>query len=314
MTKPHLLTFETYDDWDMTPMAAEYTLYNLPHGASLDTLPAEAFEQVEAFAFKGHEALGPETMDAFPKLGMIANYGVGFDTIDVEYATSKGIKVTNTPDVLTDDVADLALGMIIAASRGIVGASDWITSGNWANTGAYSVQRKVTGKRFGIVGLGRIGQALAHRLEPLAGEIHYYSRTEKDTPNYVYHDDIVALAGAVDILVLTLSGGPATYGMIGAEALKALGSDGLLVNVSRGTTVDEAALLDALEQKTIHSAALDVYLNEPNIDPRFLALDNVLLQPHQSSGTIETRKIMGQLQRDNLAAYFAGKPLLTPVN
>ncbi len=314
MIKPHILTFETYDDWDIAPMEAEYTVYNLPHCATLDTLPSEAFEHVQAFAFRGHDPLGAEVMDAFPELGMIANYGVGFDTIDVEYASSKGIKVSNTPDVLTDDVADLAVGMVIAASRGIVGASDWIMSGNWAKTGSYGLQRKVTGKRIGIVGLGRIGQAVATRMQPFGGEIHYYSRREKETPGYIYHDDIVALADAVDILVLTLSGGPETIGMVGAEALKALGADGLLVNVSRGTTIDEGALLEALERNVIHGAALDVYLNEPNIDPRFLKLDNVLLQPHQSSGTVETRKIMGQLQRDNLAAFFAGKPLLTPVN
>lgn len=314
MTKPALLTFETYDDWDQAPMEAAYEVYNLPHGASLDTLPPEVFDKVEAFAFKGHDALGAQTMDAFPKLGMIANYGVGFDTIDVAYATSKGIKVTNTPDVLTNDVADLAVGMIIAASRGMIGASDWIKSGNWAKTGSYPVQRTVTGKRVGIVGLGRIGRAVAERLQPFGSEVHYFSRSAKNTPGWTHHSDIVAMAAQVDTLVLTLSGGPDTIGMVGAQALAALGEEGLLVNVSRGTTIDESALLDALEAKTIRGAALDVYLNEPHIDPRFLALDNVLLQPHQSSGTIETRKIMGQLQRDNLAAFFSGKPLLTPVN
>lgn len=314
MTKPALLTFETYDDWDQTPMEAEYEVYNLPHGAGLDTLPVEVFDKVEAFAFKGHDALDAKIMDAFPNLKMIANYGVGFDTIDVAYATSKGIKVTNTPDVLTNDVADLAVGLVIAASRGIAGASDWVTSGNWSHTGAYPVQRTVSGKRVGIVGLGRIGRAVAERLQPFGSDIHYFSRSPKRTPGWTHHDDIVALAGAVDTLILTLSGGPETLGMVGAKALAALGADGLLVNVSRGTTIDEGALLDALEGKVIRAAALDVFLNEPHIDPRFLALDNVLLSPHQSSGTIETRKIMGQLQRDNLAAHFAGKPLLTPVN
>jgi lactate dehydrogenase-like 2-hydroxyacid dehydrogenase len=314
MTKKHILTFETFDAWDQTPMDAEYTIYNLPHGASLDTLPAEAFETVEAFAFKGHDALGPKIMDAFPKLGMIANYGVGYDTIDVAYATTQGIKVSNTPDVLTDDVADLAVGMVIGGSRGMVGAHEWIKSGNWAKNGAYPVQRTVSGKSVGIVGLGRIGRAVAERMQPFGGDIHYYSRSAKETPGWTHHSDIAAMAGQVDILIVTLSGGPDTVGMVGAEALKALGSDGLLVNASRGTTIDEAAMLDALEAKTIRFAALDVYENEPNIDPRFMALDNVLLQPHQSSGTIETRKVMGQLQRDNLAAFFAGKPLLTPVN
>lgn len=313
MTKPHILTFETYDDWDVVPLEATYTVHNLPYGGKVADLSPEAVANVQAFAFRGHGTLGAEIIDAFPKLGMIANYGVGYDTIDVAHAASKGIKVSNTPDVLTDDVADLAVGMVIAQSRGMVGASDWIRSGNWQKNGAYPLQRTVSGKTIGIVGLGRIGRAVAERLQPFGGEIHYYSRAEKATPGWTHHSDIVAMASQVDIMVVTLSGGPATIGMVGAEAIRALGPNGLLVNASRGTTIDESALLDALENKLLGAAGLDVYENEPNIDRRFLALDNVLLQPHQSSGTIETRKIMGQLQRDNLAAYFAGTPLLTPV-
>lgn len=314
MSKPHILTFETYDDWDTVPMEAEYTVFNLPHGAHIDTLPPHAFETVEAFAFRGHDHLSAEIMDAFPKLGMIANYGVGFDTIDVAHATSKGIRVSNTPDVLTDDVADLAVGMVIAQSRGMVGASDWIRSGNWSKNGAFTLQRKVSGKRVGIVGLGRIGRAVADRLMPFNCELHYYARAAKATPGWTHHDDIVAMAQAVDTMVICVSGGPDTIGIVGKEAIEALGPNGLLVNASRGTTVDETALLDALENGALGAAALDVFLNEPHIDPRFLDLNNVLLQPHQSSGTIETRKIMGQLQRDNLAAFFAGTPLPTPVN
>ena len=314
MTKNHILTFETYDHWDLDPMEKVYTVYNLPHGEALSILPSEAFGLVRAFAFRGHEKLSADTMDAFPNLGIIANYGVGFDTIDVNHATSNGIRITNTPDVLTDDVADLAVGMVIAQSRGIVGASDWVQSGSWANNGAYSLQSKVSGKTIGIVGLGRIGRAVAERLQPFGGDIHYYSRSNKQVEDWVYHDDIISLANAVDVLIVTLSGGPDTIGIVGTDALNALGRDGLLVNVSRGTTVDEESLLFALEAKTIRAAALDVFENEPHINPRFHALRNVLLQPHQSSGTVETRKIMGQLQRDNLAAFFAGDPLLTPVN
>ena len=312
--KPHILTFETYDEWDQGPLEATYVVHNLPHGGKVSDLSNDAIANIEAFAFKGHEKLGASTMDAFPKLGMIANYGVGYDTIDVAYASSKGIKVTNTPDVLTDDVADLAVGMVIAQSRGMVGASQWIKSGNWAQKGAYQLGSKVSGKSIGIVGLGRIGRAVAERLQPFGGEIHYYSRSAKETNGWTHHTDIVKMSAAVDILIITLSGGPDTIGMVGAEAIEALGPDGLLVNASRGTTVDEEALLHALETGVIRAAGLDVFENEPHINPRFLDLNNVLLQPHQSSGTIETRKVMGQLQRDNLAAYFAGQQLLTPVN
>jgi len=314
MTKPHLLTFETYDDWDVAPMEAEYTVIRMPESGKVADLPADIVPQITAVAFKGHSSLGAEIIDALPNLGMIANYGVGFDTIDVAHASTKGIKVSNTPDVLTDDVADLAVGMVIAQSRGIVGASAWIRSGNWARNGAYPLQTKVSGKKVGIVGLGRIGRAVADRLVPFRMDIHYYARSAKDTPGWTHHEDIVALATAVDILVVCLSGGPDTVGMVGKEAIEALGPEGLLVNASRGTTIDEAALLGALERGMLGAAASDVFLNEPKIDSRFMMLENILLQPHQSSGTVETRKVMGQLQRDNLAAFFANEPLLTPVN
>lgn len=314
MTKPHILTFETYDDWDAQPLEQQYVVHNLPYGGSLGDLPEEAISNVQAFAFRGHGALGSGLMDAFPRLGMIANYGVGYDTIDVAYATSKGIRVTNTPDVLTDDVADLAVGLVIAKSRDIVGASDWVRSGNWAQKGNFGLQTKVSEKRVGIVGLGRIGRSVAERLQPFKMDIYYYARSQKETPGWTHHDDISAMALQVDILIVCLSGGAETKGMIDKNVLESLGPNGLLVNVSRGTTVDQSALLDVLETGKLGGAALDVFENEPNIDPRFLVLNNVLLQPHQSSGTVETRKVMGQLQRDNLAAYFSGKPLLTPVN
>lgn len=314
MTKPHLLTFETWDDWDVVPMQDAYTLVAMPESGKVTDLPAEVIPKVTAMAFRGHSTLGPEIIDALPNLGMIANYGVGYDTIDVAHATAKGIRVSNTPDVLTEDVADLAVGMVIAQSRGMVGASDWIRSGNWAKNGAFGLQRKVSGKRVGIVGLGRIGRAVAERLSPFGCDLHYYARSEKDTLGWTHHSDIAGLASAVDILVICVSGGPETIGIISKEVIEALGPQGLLVNASRGTTIDEAALLEALETGTLGAAALDVFLAEPNIDPRFMALDNVLLQPHQSSGTIETRQVMGALQRENLAAFFAGQPLVTPVN
>ncbi|WP_227270129.1 2-hydroxyacid dehydrogenase [Roseobacter weihaiensis] len=314
MTKPHLLIFESWDEWDIVPMQEAYTLVPMPQSGKVADLPPDTIPQITAMAFRGHSTLDAEIIDALPNLRMIANYGVGYDTIDVAHATAKGIKVSNTPDVLTEDVADLAVGMVIAQSRGMVGASDWIRSGNWAQDGAFRLQRKVSGKRVGIVGLGRIGRAVAERLAPFDCDLHYFARAPKDTPGWTHHDDIADLAKAVDILVICLSGGSETAGIISRQVIEALGPEGLLVNASRGTTVDEAALLDALESGALGAAALDVFLNEPHIDPRFMASDNVLLQPHQSSGTIETRKVMGELQRENLAAFFAGKPLVTPVN
>ncbi len=180
-----------------------------------------------------------------------------------------------------------------------------------ANT---ALNRKVSGGRAGIVGLGRIGREIADRLAAFKMDIHYFARSEKDTPGWTWHADPVALAGAVDYLVIALVGGKETEKFVSAEVIGALGPRGIVINISRGTTVDEAALLDALEQGRIAGAGLDVFLNEPDIDPRFYALDNVVIQPHQGSGTIETRAAMGQLQRDNIAALHAGSDLLTPVN
>lgn len=311
--KSHLLVVGEYADYDRLPMEAAYQTWRMAEGGTLEHLPDDALKHIEAVAFRGHSFFGRELMDQLPNLKMIGNLGVGYDTIDVAHAVSRGILVSNTPDVLTTDVADLGIGMMIAWSRSIPGAQAWIRSGDWAKYGEYQLQRKVSGKPVGIVGLGRIGRAVAERLTPFGGPVSYYSRTPKQTEGWTYYDDIVALARNVDCLFVCVSGGPATAGIVSREVIRALGPSGLLVNISRGTTVDEAALLDALEARDIAGAALDVYIGEPDINPRFLALDNVLLQPHQSSGTIETRTAMGELQRANLAAFFAGTPLVTPV-
>jgi len=313
MSKPHILSFATYDAWDMEAMNQNYIVHPMPDSGDPMELEAETRSAITAFAFKGHSNLGAEIMDAFPNLALVANYGVGYDTIDVGYAQSKGIRVTNTPDVLTDDVADLAVGMLIALCRDIPGSAQWVTSGNWANSGAYPLQRTVTGRKVGIVGLGRIGRAIADRLQAFKSDTHYYSRSEKETPGWTYHNNVDQLAAAVEILIVCVSSEPGTAKIISPSVLSALGADGVLVNISRGATVDEEALLSALKDGTIRAAALDVFNNEPKIDTRFMQLDNVLLQPHQSSATIETRKKMGQLQRDNLAAFFAGDPLVTMV-
>ena len=309
--KPHILAFESFDDWDSAPLNELFTVHQFPGDAA--DLSSEVKEQVRAFAFKGHSRLGADIMDAFPNLGLVANYGVGYDTIDVAHATSRGIKVTNTPDVLTNDVADLAIGMLLALNRGIPGASDWVTSGQWASAGAYPLQRTLSGASVGIAGLGRIGRAIGNRLQGFETDIHYYARSQKDTPGWTYHDNLVSLAEQSDIFIVAVSGGPDTLKIISADVISAVGPDGLLINIARGSTMDEEALISALRNKQIRGAALDVFNNEPNIDSRFAQLDNVLLQPHHSSGTIETRKQMGALQRENLIAFFDGKPLITPV-
>ncbi|GAA3856067.1 2-hydroxyacid dehydrogenase [Celeribacter arenosi] len=276
-------------------------------------LSAQARAAVTAMAVKFHGAVGGDQMDRFENLKTIANFGVGYDQIDVAAATARGITVTNTPDVLNDDVADLTLAMMLAVARTIVDGDAWVRSGRWATGEAMPLNRKMSGASVGIVGLGRIGQVIANRLGAFDMDIHYHSRSPKDVP-YTYHADVVDLARSVDWLVIALVGGKETEGYISREVIDALGAEGVVINISRGSTVDEGALLDALEQGRIAGAGLDVFLNEPRIDPRFLALNQVVLQPHQGSATVQTRVAMGDLQRDNIAAHFAQRPLLSPVN
>jgi len=314
MTRPDLIAIGKYNSWDIEAMEAGYALHHLPAIDALSGLPEALRGKVRAVAYQGHHRFGGAEMDLLPALGLIANFGVGYDAIDVAAATARGVKVTNTPDVLNDDVADLAVALLLAQGRRIVQGSDWVRSGTWAKQGEMPLNRKISGGRVGILGLGRIGREIADRLAAFKMEIHYFARSEKETPGWTYHADPVLLARAVDYLVVALVGGPATQGMVSAEVIRALGRDGVIVNISRGTVIDEPALLEALESGEIAGAGLDVFLGEPNIDPRFLALDSVVLQPHQGSGTVATRQAMGQLQRDNFAAFLAGRPLLTPVN
>ncbi|SDJ11074.1 2-hydroxyacid dehydrogenase [Aliiruegeria lutimaris] len=303
-----------YSETDLAALNDAFAPTFLASPADLAGLDAATREGATAVAFKGHNAFDGDAMDLLPNLGLIANFGVGYDAIDVKAADARGIKVTNTPDVLNDDVADLAVALLLMRGREMEHATNWARSGQWKEKGEYRLNRKVSGGKAGIIGLGRIGREIANRLVAFKMDIHYFARSEKETPGWTYHADPVSLAKEVDYLIVALVGGPDTANFVSAEVLDALGPRGIIVNISRGSTIDEEALLDALEQDKIYGAALDVYLNEPDINPRFYALDNVVLQPHQGSGTVETRAAMAKLQRDNLVAYHAKEPLLTPVN
>lgn len=309
-----ILAIGNYPDWDekgFTGLGAR----RLDKIDALDSLAEPERAAIKAVGYKGHNAFDGAKMDMLPGLGLIANFGVGYDAIDITTATARGIKVTNTPDVLNDDVADLAVAMLINVSRNMRMGEDWVRSGTWAAKGDMPLNRKVSGGKCGILGLGRIGRDIADRMAAFKMEMHYFARSEKDTPpGWTYHADPVALARAVDYLVVAVVGGPETENMVSADVIAALGRDGILVNISRGSVVDESALLDALETGGLRGAGLDVFVGEPRIDPRFHALDNVVLQPHQGSATFETRKAMGQLQRDNISAFLNGGALKTPVN
>jgi len=312
MTKT--LAIGTFSEDDTRALKAAFDPVFLPTPAALGDLDDAMRTAITAVAYKGHHGFDADVMAQVPNLGLIANYGVGYDAIDVVAADARQIKVTNTPDVLNDDVADLALAMLIMHGREMEQASQWARAGNWASKGEVPLNRKLSGGRVGIVGLGRIGREIADRCAAFKMEIHYFARSAKDTPGWTFHADPVSLASAVDYLIVALVGGPDTEDFVSAAVIDALGPQGILVNISRGSTVDEGAMLDALGSGRLGGAALDVFRNEPNIDPRFYKLDNVTIQPHQGSCTVETRAAMAQLQRDNVQAFHAGQDVLTPVN
>jgi D-3-phosphoglycerate dehydrogenase len=309
--RPELLVLGKLPDWDMDPLAEQFrilTLWDAPDPAAV----LARCGAVRAVAAQGHRGADAALMDALPALEIIANYGVGVDGIDLEAARQRGIRVTNTPDVLTGDVADIAIALALAAMREIPRGDAHVRGGGWAK-GNLPLARRFHGCKLGIVGLGRIGVAVAHRAAAFDCTIGYFNRSPQLASPYQAFATIGALAAWSDVLIVTVAGGAGTRALIDAAVLQALGPRGFLVNVSRGTTVDEPALLDALETGAIAGAALDVFLNEPDVDERFKALPNVVLFPHHGSATVETRRAMGQLMRDNLAAHFAGSPLLTPV-
>lgn len=313
MTKPSILQMGPYPDWDQMPLNADYTVHRHDLAADKAALLATVGAGIRAIATRGDLGASAAIIAACPRLEIIAINGVGFDSVDMPAARARGITVTNTPDVLTDDVADLAVGMLLTQARGMLAAEGWARSGDWATKGGFPLQRKVTGLRVGILGLGRIGMAIGRRLAGFDMDIAYSATSAKAGVTWTYIADPVALAARSDVLVMALAASPATRHIVNAGVLAALGPEGMLINVSRAANVDELALLDALENGTLGSAALDVFEGEPRLNPRFATLPNVLLQPHHASGTVETRRAMGQLMRDNLSAHFAGQPLLTRV-
>ncbi|MDO6413444.1 2-hydroxyacid dehydrogenase [Sphingomonas sp. BIUV-7] len=261
----------------------------------------------------GNEGIDAATIDACPDLKLIAVCAVGYDKVDVEYAKARGIAVTNTPDVLTDDVADLALALMLSVFRKIPHYDQYVREGRWASEGTPGLSRSLTGRRIGILGLGRIGLAIAERVRPIAGEIAYHSRSPKAGAEWRYEADPVALAQWAEVLVVAVAGGGGTKGLVGKAVIEALGPEGVLINIARGSVVDEEALVEALVSGKLGGAGLDVFADEPHVPEALFGLESVVLLPHQGSATRETRAQMAKLAIDNIEAYLGGKPLLTPV-
>ena len=252
-------------------------------------------------------------MAMFPKLEIVSSFGVGYDHVDANYAREHNIVVTNTPDVLTEEVADIAMGLLIATLREFVKADRYLRSGLWTTQQYPLSVGSLRDRKVGIVGMGRIGQAIARRLDASLVPVVYHSRNPVSGLNYKHYPDLIEMAKAVDTLVVIVPGGPATAKMVNADVLKALGPRGVVVNVARGSVVDEEALIAALKSGTILAAGLDVFAKEPAVPDELKAMQNVVLLPHIGSASVVTRNAMDQLVVDNLKAWFAGKPPLTPI-
>ena len=293
-------------------LASRYRMLKLPAGPEAAAYLAEHGHAIEGIVSSARVAVTASVIDSLPALRIIANFGVGFDNVDVARARARGVVVTNTPDVLTDCVADLAIGLVIDVARGISAGDRFVRAGRWLN-GTRPFMAKVGGRRLGIVGLGRIGRAIAARAVAFGMPIRYHGRTQQADAPYPYEAELAALAQWSDVLVIAAAGGTGTRGLVSRDILSALGPEGYLVNVARGAIVDEAALVDALREGRIAGAALDVFADEPRVPAALLAMDNVVLTPHIASATRETREAMGKLVLDNLEAYFRTGRALTPV-
>jgi lactate dehydrogenase-like 2-hydroxyacid dehydrogenase len=291
------------------PLKADYRCHDYYQSSHKPGLLAAEGARVRGLVQGGGTVTPTELLEQLPKLEIISVFGVGYDGVPVAYCKQRGLKVTNTPDVLTDDVADVALGLILMTGRGFVRLNRFVQAGEWEKR-APELTTKLSGRKVGILGLGRIGKAIAQRVSAMGMKVAYTGRKPQDV-SYEYVRDLKALAGAVDFLVVACPGGAATKDIVNAEVLAALGKKGTLINIARGSIVDEPALVAALEAGVIKGAGLDVFANEPHIPAKLLALENVVLLPHVGSATRETRQAMGDLCKANLDAYFAGKGVLT---
>ncbi len=302
--KPDVLQLKALSPQLEAGLEAAYTVHRPYRAADPDALIAQIADRVRAVVTGGDLGVPAELWDRLPTLEIVAVHGVGLDKVDRDVAAARGVSVTTTPGVLTQDVAELAIGLWLSLSRRMVSADRYVREGRWPRGERLPLARRASGRTVGILGLGQIGKAIADMAAPFASSIAYHSRRPVEGAPYAYHASPLDLAGAVDVLFLVTPGdaGP----LVDAAVLKALGADGLLINVARGSVVDEAALVAALADGTIAGAGLDVFEDEPNVPEALWSMDNVVLQPHRGSATEEARAAMAALVLENLERHFGG--------
>jgi lactate dehydrogenase-like 2-hydroxyacid dehydrogenase len=313
--KADVLMMEEMGSLAIEGIGKAFTLHKLWEAPDRDRLIDELSPRLRAIAAGGpvHDHVDRALMTKFPKLEIVSSFGVGYDHVDAKWAGEHGIVVTNTPDVLNEEVADTALGLLLCTVRELPQAERYLRAGKWVDGVEYRLTASLRGRLVGVVGLGRIGKAIARRLEAFGLPVAYHGRNAQPGVPYRHYPDLIEMARDVDVLIVITPGGAATRHLINAKVLEALGPNGIFINVSRGSVVDQDALIAALKARKIFSAGLDVYANEPHVPPELLAMDNVVLFPHVGSGSVPTRDAMNQLVIDNLIAWAAGKKPLTPV-
>lgn len=290
-----------------------FILHKFNNQHDLSRLGADIAARIRGIAVTGLVQADKAMLSRFPKAEIVSSFGVGYDHIDATYAIDRNIMVTNTPDVLTEEVADVALGLLIATLREFIKADRYLRAGHWMTQNFPLSQGSLRDRTVGMVGMGRIGQAIARRLEASLVPVVYHSRNPAKGVSNKHYPNLLEMAKDVDTLIAITPGGPSTAKIINAEVLKALGPRGVLINVARGSVVDEEALIAALKDGTIMAAGLDVFAQEPNVPAALSAMQNVVLLPHIASASVTTRNAMDQLVVDNLKAWFDGKPPLTPI-
>jgi lactate dehydrogenase-like 2-hydroxyacid dehydrogenase len=310
--KPEIIITARGHAATMATLQSEFTAHLLSEAPDRHAFLRQHAPNVRALATFGPMAVDGKLMDALPKLEIISNFGVGVDAINLDDARKRNIIVTNTPDVLNEAVADTAIALVLMTVRRYPQSEVYLRGGNWASRGPYPLSTDIGGKTLGILGLGRIGEAIARRAVACGMVIRYHNRNRKDVA-YAYDPDPVTLARNSDVLLVVTPATAETARIINAKILDALGPEGYVVNIARGSVVDEPVLLRYLQEKKIAGAGLDVFADEPRVPPEFFTLDNAVLLPHVGSATVETRKAMGDLQIENLRLHFAGKPVKTRV-
>jgi lactate dehydrogenase-like 2-hydroxyacid dehydrogenase len=311
--KPDILLLGPAKPTIVDGLADKVNLHKMIEAIDGEAFLAELAPRLRGIAVSGFGGVDGALMARFPKLEIVSSFGVGYDHIDAKWAGAHGIVVTNTPDVLNEEVADTALGLLLSTVRQLPQADRYVRAGLWPKKDFPHSRATLRDRTVGIVGLGRIGKVIARRLDAFEVPVVYHGRQVQGDVPYRYYADLVAMARDVDVLLVMTPGGAGTKNLIDAKVLEALGPNGILINMARGSVVDEAALIDALRTKKIYSAGLDVFANEPKVPPELIEMEQVVLFPHVGSASVHTRRAMDQLVVDNLLAWASGRPPLTPV-